>query len=368
MKIVMHCLYFPPEIGGLESHVYYLCKGLVEAGSEVSIVTSSSQEGLPEQEIVQGIKVYRTWLPQKNRLGWTVHALASIPRLAQVAVDADIIHGQSFQSVLPSYIAKKINEIPMVTSWHTSHFLTQANQPSWRINFRKFLQSADHNFAASTQIADVAQNISPELTVEPISNGVDTEVFTSTIDQNVNDKPIILIVPRRLYKKNGVEFFIRAMPLITQAVDAKAIIVGDGPERVKLENLSLMLGMASKIDFLGSRNHEDMPDLFNSAHLAILPSLMEATSVAALEAMACGIPVAASRVGGLPELIGEDVGGLFRPRDSRSLAETVLTLLSRRDFLTLGNNARQRVLKNWTNAHLVERHLEVYESLIKGNS
>ncbi|MEO2158659.1 MAG: glycosyltransferase, partial [bacterium] len=60
MKIVMHCLYFPPEIGGLESHVYYLCKGLVEAGSEVSIVTSSSQEGLPEQEIVQGIKVYRT--------------------------------------------------------------------------------------------------------------------------------------------------------------------------------------------------------------------------------------------------------------------------------------------------------------------
>ncbi|HIF38778.1 MAG TPA: glycosyltransferase, partial [Gemmatimonadetes bacterium] len=138
--------------------------------------------------------------------------------------------------------------------------------------------------------------------------------------------------------------------------------------RVKLENLSLMLGMGSKIDFLGSRNHEDMPDLFNSAHLAILPSLVEATSVAALEAMACGIPVAASRVGGLPELIGEDIGGLFRPRDSRSLAETVLTLLSRRDFLTLGNNARQRVLKNWTNSHLVERHLEVYESLIKGNS
>ena len=368
MKIVMHCLYFPPEIGGLESHVYYLCKGLVEAGSEVSIVTSSSQEGLPEEEVVDGIKVYRTWLPQKNRLGWTAHALASIPRLAQVAVNADVIHGQSFQSILPSYLAKTINEIPMVASWHTSHFLKMASQPGWRAVFRNFLQSADHNFAASTEIAGVAQAIAPQLTVEAIPNGVDTEIFTSTIERTNSDKPITLIVPRRLYEKNGVEFFIRAMPLITQAVNAKAIIVGDGPERAKLERLSLMLGMGSKIDFLGPRNHIDMPTLFNSAHLAVLPSLMEATSVAALEAMACGIPVVASRVGGLPELIGEDVGGLFRPRDSRSLAETVLALLDRKDFNRLGINARQRVVKNWSNTHLVDRHLDVYQSLVKRSS
>ena len=61
MKIVMHCLYFPPEIGGLESHVFHLCKGLVEAGCDVSIVTSCSQEGLLAEEEIEGIRVFRTW-------------------------------------------------------------------------------------------------------------------------------------------------------------------------------------------------------------------------------------------------------------------------------------------------------------------
>ena len=57
MRIVMHCLYFPPEIGGLESHVFHLCKGLVEAGCDVSFVTSSSQVGLLAEEQIEGIKV-----------------------------------------------------------------------------------------------------------------------------------------------------------------------------------------------------------------------------------------------------------------------------------------------------------------------
>ncbi len=368
MKIVMHCLYFPPEIGGLESHVFHLCKGLVEAGSEVSIVSSLSQEGLPEKEIVQGIAVYRTWLPGRNSLGWATHALGSIQTLTQVARGADIVHSQSFQSVIPGYIAKQINEVPMVTSWHTSHFLKKATQPLWRAIFRQFLQCADHNFAASIEIAEVAQGLAPQLTVEPVSNGVDTEMFHPKSSETKKEGAVTLIVPRRLYEKNGVEFFIRAMPLITQAVNARAIIVGDGPERIKLERLSLTLGMESHIDFLGSKSHEEMPRLFNSADLAVFPSLMEATSVAALEAMACGVPVAASRVGGLPELIGDEVGGLFRPRDSRSLAETVLEVLNRNDFQALGDNARIRVLENWSNLHLVERHLNVYESLIKNNS
>jgi len=364
MKIVMHCLYFPPEIGGLESHVYHLCKGLVQKGADVSIVTSSSQDGVEDREVIEGIRVYRTWLPRKSPLGWTVHAVGSTPILIQLCANADIVHGQSFQSVIPSKVSKEINNIPMVTSWHTSHFLKLSKRRLWRRVFREFLDSSDHNFTASIEIADVAQSIAADASIEAIPNGVDTEIFKPTVNQIEKEEPITLIVPRRLYEKNGVEFFIRAMPLITQAIGVKALIVGDGPERSRLENLSATLGMTPHIHFLGNRRHSEMPTLLNEADLAIFPSLMEATSVAALEAMSCGLPVAASRVGGLPELIQEDVGGLFRPRDSRSLAETVLTLLNRADFDSIGDIARKRVIEKWSNQHLVHQHLSVYESLL----
>ena len=109
-----------------------------------------------------------------------------------------------------------------------------------------------------------------------------------------------------------------------------------------------------------------MPGILSSAELAVFPSLMEATSVAALESMACELPVAASDVGGLPELIDGEVGGLFESGNPTALAETVISLLGRDDLSTLGAWARARVVAKWSNARLVDRHLEVYGSLIKG--
>ncbi len=365
MKIVMHCLYFPPEIGGLESHVFHLCKGLVETGCDVSIVTSFSQEGLLPEEEVEGIKIFRTWLPQKSAIGWATHAFCSMPCLIQLCKGADIVHGQSFQSVLPAYAAKTINEIPMVTSWHTSHFLKMATRPLWKPIFRSFLNSSHHNFTASIEIAEVAKRLAPDAIIEAIPNGVDTQLFKPNRSEKREDSPITLIVPRRLYEKNGVEFFIRAMPLIVQSLDVRALIVGDGPERAKLEELTLLLGMDSHVEFLGKREHSEMPLLLSSADLAIFPSLMEATSVAALEAMACGLPVVASNVGGLPELVQDDTGGLFRPRDSRSLAETVLSLVSTQNIVEMGTKARQRVTEQWSNQHLVNQHLDTYRSIIE---
>jgi glycosyltransferase involved in cell wall biosynthesis len=90
---------------------------------------------------------------------------------------------------------------------------------------------------------------------------------------------------------------------------------------------------------------------------------MEATSVAALEAMACELPVAASRVGGLPEIVDADVGALFEPADPGSLAGAVVTLLQDPALHERGRRARARVVERWSNDRLVERHLEIYREL-----
>ena len=370
MNILMHCVYFPPEIGGLESHVYYLCRALAGRGHRVDMVTSRSQPGLSAHEIVDGVRVWRTWMPARNTPGWAAHAFFSMPRFGSLARHADILHAQDIASVLPCMVAKRTSRAPIVTTYHTSHFLKRADSPFWRPIFRRFLEAADHNLAASGEIAAVAEGIAPSVGVESLTNGVETSFFQRVEPAlpPLAEGRFRLLVPRRLFPKNGVEYFMRAMPLIAAEVDVEAVVIGDGPEKDTLESLAAELGVADRVTFMGARPHHEMPGLLSSGDLAVFPSLMEATSVAALEAMACELPVAASRVGGLPEIVNDAVGGLCEPADPESLATLVVTLLRGGQLRTLGTEARRRVVDKWSNARLADRHLEIYEDLVARRS
>ncbi|KPJ79816.1 MAG: hypothetical protein AMS19_10375, partial [Gemmatimonas sp. SG8_23] len=80
MKILMHCVYYPPEVGGLESHVHFLSRALVERGHRVDVVTSHSIPDTPRHETLDGVRVWRTWFPGRSTLGWIAHAVGSLPR------------------------------------------------------------------------------------------------------------------------------------------------------------------------------------------------------------------------------------------------------------------------------------------------
>jgi len=359
----MHCVYFPPEVGGLESHVYFLCRGLAERGHEVHVVTSRSVPGTPGHEVMDGIRVWRTWFPARNPAGWALHGIASVPRLRRVARGADVLHAQAFASVAPCVAVRRSSGAPLVATYHTSHFLRRAGRPAWRPLLAWMVRSADHNLAASREIAAVAESLAPGVRVEALANGVDTSRFRPVEPSLSPTTRRRILVPRRLFAKNGVEHLVRAMPYITSRVDAEAVLVGDGPERVRLQALARESGMEDRVIFLGARAHADMPGLLSSGELAVFPSLMEATSVAALEAMACELPVAASRVGGLPEIVDAEVGALFEPGDAESLGRAVVRLLTDSDLAALGRRARERVVERWSNDRLVERHLDIYRSL-----
>ena len=364
MKVLMHCVYFPPEVGGLESHVFYLCRALAARGHCVEMVTSRSLPGAPAHEVMDGVEVWRTWFPARNSAGWTAHALASVPRFLERARDADVVHAQDIASVLPGELARARTGAPLVTTFHTSHFLKRAGKALWRPVLGHFVRTSDHALAASREIADVAEGLAPGTRVEALTNGVETSLFRPVEPTLPPGERRRLVVPRRLFPKNGVEYFVRAMPYIVDRVDAEAVLVGDGPERARLEALAAELGVADRLRFLGARPNADMPGLLASAELAVFPSLMEATSVAALEAMACEIPVAASRVGGLPEIVDESVGGLFEPADPKSLSDKVVDLLTSGGLEERGRRARRRVVERWSNDRLAERHLEIYETLV----
>jgi glycosyltransferase involved in cell wall biosynthesis len=363
----MHAVYFPPEVGGMESHVYYLCRALAGEGHRVDVVTSRSRPGLAAHEVMDGVHVWRTWMPARNTLGWAAHAFASMPRFRTLARAADVMHAQDIAAVIPGILGRRLGGAPLVTTYHSSHFLKRANSPFWRPVFRRFLEAGDYNLAASEEIARVGEAIAPGVRVEPLTNGVETSLFRR-VEPSLPAPPSgvrRVIVPRRLFSKNGVEYFVRALPLIAERLDVEAVLVGDGPERRRLEALAAELGVTERIRFLGARPNAEMPGLLSSGELAVFPSLMEATSVAALESMACELPVAASRVGGLPQIVDDSVGALFEPADPESLAQVVVGLLERRDLASLGAEARARVVGRWSNARLAARHLEIYEGLTR---
>ncbi|MBR9989237.1 MAG: glycosyltransferase family 4 protein [Gemmatimonadetes bacterium] len=420
MRILQQCIYFPPEVGGLESHAYFLCRELVRMGHQVTMMTSLSQPGLRERECMDGVEVVRKWFPRKRTpAGWAAHTLGTVPHYMRLAKHADVLHAQTFASAIPGMRAKRKYGHPLVITLHTSHFLKLAKKPVWRPVLRRIVKSADWLLAASGEIRDVALDLYPHQRAEALTNGVDTELFVprdavagtvrswdgvtptgsaapadgvepsgsaapadgvepsgsiapsdgvtptgSAVPPDRAGRPRVL-VPRRLFEKNGVEYFIRALPLIRTELEIDAVLVGDGPERERLERIAGELDVTDMVTFMGSRPNDEMPALLADADVAVLPSLMEATSVAALEAMSCGVPVAASRVGGLPEIVDESVGTLFEPADPQSLATALVALLRRPDRVATGLRARERVVQSWSVVRLARRHQEIYETLLR---
>lgn len=363
----MHCVYYPPEVGGLESHVHYLCRALAQAGHDVEVVTSRSMPDTPASEVMDGVRVTRTWFPGKSTAGWIAHAAASIPATLRAARGADVLHAQAFQSIPPMGVARARTGAPLVSTWHTSHFLRLATRPGWSTLLGRLVAAGDANLSASEEIARVAESLAPGRVVRAVTNGVETSIFAPTTPALDPPPPgrRRVVVPRRLFEKNGVEFAVRAVPLIAERHDVELVLVGDGPERGRLESLARELKIGERLRFLGARPHAEMPGLLCSAELAVFPSLMEATSVAALECMACEVPVAASRVGGLPEIVDHAVGGLFEPGNPADLARVVSDLLDDPRLTARGEVGRARVIAEWSNERLARYHLELYEELIR---
>ncbi len=369
-RILIHCVYFPPEVGGLESHVGELARGLAQEGHEVRVVTSRSRPELAREEEVAGVRIRRTPLLSRTPLGWTLHALGSIPWMIRWARWADILHAQTFQSVPPTGLAARTVGRPWMVTFHTSHFLLRAKRRAWRPILGRLARWPDYSLAASGEIAKVAQALAPEQQVEALTNGVDTTRFRAVPPAIPREEGVRrVVVPRRLFSKNGVEYLVRAIPELRARIPGlEVMIVGDGPERSRLEQLGRDLGVGETVRFFGARTHDEMPGLLASAEVAVFPSLMEATSVAALEAMACELPVVATNVGGLPEIVDDTVGALVPPADPAALAEGLTRLLERKDIREMGLRARRRVEGSWSNARLVARHLEIYEALIDRGS
>lgn len=204
-----------------------------------------------------------------------------------------------------------------------------------------------------------------------VPNGVDTERFSPTPpDANLRDElglqtgqPVAAIVAALRPEKNH-ELFLRAAARVAQSrTEARFLIVGDGPRRESLERLAKELRIEANVRFLGTRG--DIPRLLSLASVLVLSSQMEANPVSILEALACGKPVVATRVGSVEETVEHGVCGyLVRPGDELELAARVDELLGNPELANcMGLAGREQVVRGWSLARMVEGYQELIDRI-----
>jgi glycosyltransferase involved in cell wall biosynthesis len=171
--------------------------------------------------------------------------------------------------------------------------------------------------------------------------------------------PLALTVAR-LDAQKGIAHLVDAAAMVPDVVFA---IAGDGPDRAALESRAAQLGVSSRVRFLGHRR--DVPALLAVADLFVLPSLYEGFPLSVLEAMAAGVPVVATAVGGTDELVSSDTGTLVAPADPRALADGIRTVLADREGAARrAASARDHVLATHSAAAMVASMSALYESLL----
>jgi glycosyltransferase involved in cell wall biosynthesis len=189
-----------------------------------------------------------------------------------------------------------------------------------------------------------------------IWNGIDLDRFAFRGPQPAG--PAVVVA--RLTAEKDVQNLLRAVPQVARVLPQFRVeIAGDGPCRAALERLGAELGVAERVRFLGEVR--DVPALLARARLFVLPSQTEGISLTILEAMASGLPVVATRVGGSPEVVEGGTGVLVPPRDPEALAHAIVRVAGNPDeALLMGRAARRRVEAHFDVRKMVEQYAALY--------
>lgn len=368
MRILIRTELYSPSIGGVQSHVYLLAKGLARRGHEVRVLTSLQDSLHPHSEERDGVLITRTPGFGAGNAGLAFGILTGVPAFRRYAPRYDVWHTHVVYAAVPALLCRTVGiHRPHVLTMHNSRFLHLARHRMLDWPHRLLVNSADHVLAPSEALAEVAARFCRRAPVTVMIPGVDTERFKPTLPMlRPNRLGQIVVCACRLERSNAVDVLLAAWPRVYSAVNATLYICGAGGEQEALERQARALGLGDEVRFYGAVEHFMMPAVFSSADLVVVPSRGETASLTALEAMACERAVVATAVGSQTSIVDASVGRLVPPDNPRTLADAIVELLraGAQERHQLGVRGRERVVAHWSMDAFVERHLAIYESLL----
>ncbi|HKI45825.1 MAG TPA: glycosyltransferase family 4 protein [Balneolales bacterium] len=364
MRTIIVSQDFPPDIGGIQTYTVELARRFTKYASHVSVIA-------PEKEIanrtdkLEPFHVHR--IPSANTL-LPVTLMPLLPVIAQKENPDFIFHTQ-WQTVVNSIWTKKWHDHKIITAIHGRElFFTPfpRNSSAEKLYLNKMvriLRQVDHFFPVSNYTRELLLNLGiPSEKMTLFNNGTDPDYFRPIEVNGLHEKlfgkkrPVIMTMAR-LVSWKGIDMVLKALPRIKKAIpDILYLIVGEGPDRKRLEQIISDLDLKDTVRFMGAYRDERRVQYYNLCDIFVLTSKFEYPGVEGfgivfLEASACGKPVIGSRTGGIPDAIDEGKTGLLVEQlDAEALADAVINLLKNPDYAAeLGRNGRAKVTEraNW---------------------
>jgi len=363
-----------PRIGGVERQLAAVVPLLQARGVEPYVLTRRLR-GTQRFETVGGAPVYRLPVPGPKPLASLTFTLSALPLIKRL--NPDLIHAHELISPATTAIAaRKLFGIPVVATVHGSGLSSDVLRLKRRFLGKTRLKILCREIAAFCVISAV---IDRELATEgvpvqkriSIPNGVDTGRFAPLAPAQkkalrsrlaLPAEARIVIFVGRLAPEKRVDLLTGIWRSVRQAVPrALLLILGSGPEEAGLKQRA-----SDGVLFLGSQ--PDVTPYLQAADLFVLPSAAEGLSLALLEALACGLPVIATSVGGNPEVIRHlETGWLTPPDDPPALTEAIVTLLEDEKLQSkLRENARAHAVQNYSLVKMADRLLDLYRQVLEG--
>ncbi len=373
MRVVFTTDYYPPHIGGgVEAVVNQVASQLVHHGHHVMVVTLGRQDW-PRSEILDGVYIHRFQSTRLNRvtgLELTV-SLESFRKMTSTiegfAPDIVNAHHQFFTTTPAALSAAEKLGIPSVL---TLHIAGLDDFGGWRGAIsriyeaalaRRLVARADALVAVSQAVA-AATDLRPGQAIEVIPNGVDLVRFRPG-DPKTGD-PVRFVFVGRLIANKGPDVVLEAFRVVNgRAANTRLTFVGDGPMLPVLERTVRAHRLGDVVEFLGMR--EDVADILRQAHVFVRPSAIEGMPLTILEAMASGLPVIATDVGGVTEIVTHGTTGLVvAPGSATPVVDAMLQLMDSQRRHEMGAAALERVQDEFNWESTAAANLRFFEDVI----
>lgn len=366
MRVLLVTSEFPPDVGGIASHVEELARGLVSQVEWVGVVRAigwaSQAVPLPERpyavfepRLIKAEPLYR----------WMLHRWLRRQAL-RTPFDVAHVHGVRPLAATRGLVA------PTIFTNHSSGFLARLHaSPRRKRRTARLLGHVSALIAPSDELVEAARAFGYAGPASMIPNGVDPTRFSPGASPvraklGIGSDEVVILLARRLARKNGVVWFAKAVARLGHRA-FRIVFAGDGEERAAVEAILAESGMLTRSLFLGAVANRDMPDICRAADISVLPSLAEATSIAGLEAMASAVPLVGTRVGGIPTILEDGVTGfLVPPSDPAAMADALDRLIANPELRhRFGDAARAKVEREFAWPIIVRKTVAVYDSCRK---
>jgi len=374
IKIIFVIRYFHPFIGGLEKKALNLANQLIQRGISVEVVTSRFRRNWPAHELIKGVPVSRLPSPRIKVFGALVFLFCLGRYLVKTRHHYNIVHAfqvgysSAFAIILGNLLAKKT--VLNLSGSGSGGDIHRHRRTPWGIMFLILCRLATRIVVLNRQMTKELRTIFyNDDFIVLIPNGVDLNTYRKNNDcttlkstLGIGEEKIILYTGR-LSQEKGVDFLIHAYATLPVSVLARLYILGDGPDRQRLLDLIEQLHLGGRVVMVPGV--EDVSSFLQISDIFVMPSRFEGLSNSILEAMACGVPVIATRVTGNVDLIEDGVTGLLvSPGDVRELAGALATILANPEKgKDLGRRARDMVHHSYNLNTMVDRYSSLYKSL-----